>query len=184
MFVSSSLTVSMIVLFLSSSLSDTLISAPFMLFFNFVMSCIPSTKSLSKRFLLIYSLICDELPVNKVHKSLVFERFPVIYVTMCYHEIKQLAAFVYPSRYEGFDIPIIDWQHKAVSLLWQLQVRVSRRLEVPIVSTLIPTTCVLWHKLSVSCSMKTMSAKSDCALTVLISAVSRVPTWRQRMLEE
>ena len=36
--------------FLSKSLSETLIKAPFMLLFNLVISCIPSTKCLWKRF--------------------------------------------------------------------------------------------------------------------------------------
>ena len=46
MFFSSSFTVSIMALFLSKSLSETLIKAPFMLLFNLVISCIPSTKSL------------------------------------------------------------------------------------------------------------------------------------------
>ena len=45
MFFSSSLMVSMIARFLSSTLSDTDISAPFMLLLSLVMSCIPSTKT-------------------------------------------------------------------------------------------------------------------------------------------
>ena len=56
MFLSSSFTVSIMALFLSYSLSETLIKALFMLLFNLVISCIPSTKSLWKRFLLIYPL--------------------------------------------------------------------------------------------------------------------------------
>ena len=44
MFFNSSLTISMMALFLSRILSDTLIKAPFMLFFSLVISCIPSTK--------------------------------------------------------------------------------------------------------------------------------------------
>ena len=46
MFLSSSFTVSIMALFLSKSLSEKLINAPFMLLFNLVISCIPSTKSL------------------------------------------------------------------------------------------------------------------------------------------
>ena len=90
MFFNSSFTVSIIALFLSSSLSETLISAPFMLSLSFVMSGMPSTKSLSKRFLPI-SLVRDELPVDELHESLVFERLPVIHIPRRYHEVKQLA---------------------------------------------------------------------------------------------
>ena len=62
MFLSSSFTVSIMALFLSKSLSETLIKAPFMLLFNLVISCIPSTKSLWERFLLIYPLSPTGLP--------------------------------------------------------------------------------------------------------------------------
>ena len=46
MFLSSSFTVSIMALFLSKSLSETLINATFMLLFNLVISCIPSAESL------------------------------------------------------------------------------------------------------------------------------------------
>ena len=46
MFFSSSFTISIMALFLSKSLSETLINAPFMLLFNLVISCIPSAESL------------------------------------------------------------------------------------------------------------------------------------------
>jgi len=62
MFLSSSFTVSIIALFLSSSLSETYIKAPFILFLSFVISCILSTKRLLKRFLLIYPLSPTYLP--------------------------------------------------------------------------------------------------------------------------
>ena len=70
MFLSSSFTVSIMALFLSKSLSETLINAPFMLLFNLVISCIPSTKSLWKRFLLMYPLSPNSLPCIKSMNAL------------------------------------------------------------------------------------------------------------------
>ena len=55
-FLSSSLTVSIMARFLSSSLSESDINAPFIFLFNLVISCMPSTNSLSKRFLPMYHL--------------------------------------------------------------------------------------------------------------------------------
>ena len=57
----SSLTVSIMALFLNSILSDILINTPFMLLLSFVMSCMPSTKSLWRRFLLVYPLSATSL---------------------------------------------------------------------------------------------------------------------------
>ena len=45
MFFSSSFTVSMIALLHKSNLSETLVDAPFILLFNFMISCMPSTNS-------------------------------------------------------------------------------------------------------------------------------------------
>ena len=70
MFLSSSFTVSIMALFLSNSLSETLIKAPFMLLFNLVISCIPSTKSLLKRFLPMYPLSPNSLPCMNSKKDL------------------------------------------------------------------------------------------------------------------
>ena len=70
MFLSSSFTVSIMALFLSKSLSETLIKAPFMLLFNLVISCIPSTKSLWKRFLPMYPLSPNSLPYIKSMNAL------------------------------------------------------------------------------------------------------------------
>ena len=70
MFLSSSFTVSIMALFLSKSLSETLIKAPFMLLFNLVISCIPSTKSLWKRFLPMYPLSPNSLPCMNSKKDL------------------------------------------------------------------------------------------------------------------
>ena len=56
MFLSSSFTLSIMALFLSKSLYETLIKAPFMLLVSLVISCIPSTNSLWKRFLPMYPL--------------------------------------------------------------------------------------------------------------------------------
>ena len=61
MFFSLSLTVSIMARFLSNSLSETLINAPFMLFLSFVINYMPSTKSIWKRFLLIYPLSATSL---------------------------------------------------------------------------------------------------------------------------
>lgn len=69
-FLSSSLMVSIIALFLSKSLSDIFMIEPFMLLFSFVMSCIPSTKSLLNRFLLIYPLSPTSLPYMKSTNAL------------------------------------------------------------------------------------------------------------------
>ena len=62
MFFNSSSTVSMMALFLSKSLSDTLIKAPFMLFFSLVINYIPSTKRRWNKSLPIYSLSPTSLP--------------------------------------------------------------------------------------------------------------------------
>ena len=70
MFLSSSFTVSIMALFLSKSLSETLIKAPFMLLFNLVISCILSTKSLWKRFLPMYPLSPTSLPYIKSMNAL------------------------------------------------------------------------------------------------------------------
>ena len=56
--------------FLSNSLSETLIKAPFMLLSYLVISCIPSTKSLWKRFLLMYPFSPTGLPYMKSTKDL------------------------------------------------------------------------------------------------------------------
>ena len=70
MFLSSSFTVSIMALFQSKSLSETLIKAPFMLLFNLVVSCIPSAKSLWKMFLLMYPLSPTSLPYIKSMNAL------------------------------------------------------------------------------------------------------------------
>ena len=49
-FLNSSLTVSIMARFLRSSLSESGISAPFILLFNLVISCMSSTNNLSKRY--------------------------------------------------------------------------------------------------------------------------------------
>ena len=53
-----------------SSLSDTDINAPFMLLFSFVISCLPSTKSLSKRRLPMYPLSPTSFPYMNSTKAL------------------------------------------------------------------------------------------------------------------
>ena len=75
MFLSSSFIVSMMALFLSSTLSDTDIMAPFMLFLSLVISCMPSTNSFSKRFLPIYPLSPTSLPYIRSTKALYSSRF-------------------------------------------------------------------------------------------------------------
>ena len=72
-FLSSSFTLSIMALFLSKSLAETLIKAPFMLLFNLVISCIPSTNSLWKRFLPMYPLSLTSLPYMKSTKALYFK---------------------------------------------------------------------------------------------------------------
>ena len=69
-FFNSSFTVSIIARFLSSSLSDTLIKVPFMLFLSLVISCMPSTNRRWKRFLLIYPLSPTSLPYMNSTKAL------------------------------------------------------------------------------------------------------------------
>ena len=64
-----------------------------MLLFNLVISCIPSTNSLSKSFLLIYPLP-DQLPVDELNERLVFQRLPVVHVSRGDHEVKQFPTFV------------------------------------------------------------------------------------------
>lgn len=66
-----------------TNLSDMLISAPLILFFSFVTNYIPSTKIRSNRRLL--SLVRYEPAIQKLHKSLVFKRFPVIDIARRYH---------------------------------------------------------------------------------------------------
>ena len=61
-FLSSSFTVSIMARFLRSSLSESDINAPFILLFNLVISCMPSTNNLLKRFLLIYPLSPTSFP--------------------------------------------------------------------------------------------------------------------------
>ena len=51
-------------------LSDTYINAPFMLLFSFVISCMPSTKSLSKRRLPMYPLSPTNFPYMNSTKAL------------------------------------------------------------------------------------------------------------------
>ena len=62
MFLSSSFAVSIMALFRSKSLSETLIKAPFILLFNLIISYIPSTQSFWKRFLQMYPLLPISLP--------------------------------------------------------------------------------------------------------------------------
>ncbi len=69
-FLSSSFTVSIMALFLSNSLSETLIKAPFMLLFSLVISYIPSTNSFWKRFLPMYPLSPTSLPYMKSTNAL------------------------------------------------------------------------------------------------------------------
>ena len=59
MFLSSSFTVSIMALFLSKSLSETLIKAPFMLLFNLVISCIPSNEKPLKKVLADLALVTE-----------------------------------------------------------------------------------------------------------------------------
>ena len=70
MFFSSSLTVSIIALFLVSSLSDILMIAPFMLLLSFVISCIPSTKRRWNSSLPIYPLSPTSFPYRNSTKAL------------------------------------------------------------------------------------------------------------------
>ena len=69
-FLSSSLTVSMMARFLRSSLSESDINAPFMLLFSLVISCMPSTNNLWKRTLLIYPLSPTSFPYINSTKDL------------------------------------------------------------------------------------------------------------------
>ena len=69
-FLSSSLTVSIMARFLRSSLSETDISAPFILLFNLVISCILSTNSLLNRFFPIYPLSPTSFPYINSTKAL------------------------------------------------------------------------------------------------------------------
>jgi hypothetical protein len=70
MFFNSSLIVSIKALFLSKSLSETDINAPFMLLFNLVISCILSTNSLLNRFWLITPLSSTNFPCMNLMKGL------------------------------------------------------------------------------------------------------------------
>ena len=90
MFFSSSLMVSMMALFLVSSLSDIVMTAPLMLFFSLAISCIPSTKSLWKR----YIPCLRQVPIEELHKRLVVKRLTVVCVAWGNHEAEQLAPLV------------------------------------------------------------------------------------------
>ena len=67
---SSSLTVSIIALFLVSSLSDILMIAPFMLLLSFVISCMPSTKRRWNSSLPIYPLSPTSFPYRNSTNAL------------------------------------------------------------------------------------------------------------------
>ena len=80
-FFSSSFTVSMTERFLSNNLSYRLIREFFMFFFILVTKCILSTKSISKRFWLIYPLSAKSFPNNLSGEAFVLQWLPVIYVS-------------------------------------------------------------------------------------------------------
>ena len=63
-FFNSSLTVSIMALFLKRSLSETLIKAPFILLLSFVISCIPFTNNLWKSSWPIYHLSPTNFPMQ------------------------------------------------------------------------------------------------------------------------
>ena len=93
-FFNSSFTVSIIARFLSSSLSDTLIKAPFMLFLSLVISCMPSTNRRWKRFLLIYPLSPTSLPYMNSTKALYSNGFLSSTSPGGYHKVQQLTPLV------------------------------------------------------------------------------------------
>ena len=70
MFLSSPLMVSIRALLRRRILSETVISWPFMLLLSFVISWMPSTKSLEKRFLQMYPLSPTNFPKIRSMKDL------------------------------------------------------------------------------------------------------------------
>ena len=103
-FLSSLLTVSIMARFLRSSLSESGINAPFIFLFNLVISCMPSTNSLSKRFLPMYPYRRQafHLSIDEFHKGLVFKRFTVIHVARGNHKIQEFSAFfAYQMKFES-----------------------------------------------------------------------------------
>ena len=76
MFLSSSFTVSIMALFLSKSLSETLIKAPFMLFFNLVISCISVNEKPLKEVLTDVPLVPDQLTMYELYTPVRDKKFP------------------------------------------------------------------------------------------------------------
>lgn len=91
-FLSSSLTVSIMARFLRSSLSETDIRAPFILLFNLVISCIPSTNL--KHVLSYIPLVPDKLSIYKFYKGFIFKLFTVINIPRRNHKIQKFSTFV------------------------------------------------------------------------------------------
>lgn len=95
-FFSSSFTVSIMVLFLNNNLSDMLMSAP-----SYCSSVSLPTDSVDKKTLeqtFAYIPFVRYKPaIQELHKSLVFKRFPVIYVARRYHEVQK---FPFPVAYD------------------------------------------------------------------------------------
>lgn len=88
-FFNSSFTVSMIALLLNNNLPDMLMSTPLILFFSFVTSLYSvDKKALEQTFFPLQPAI------QELHKSLVFKRFPAIYIARRYHEVQQFHFLV------------------------------------------------------------------------------------------
>ena len=81
-------------LFLSKSLSETLIKAPFMLFFNLVISCISVNEKPFKEVLADVPLVPDQLTMYGLYKSFILQRLTVINISRRYHKVEKLSFLI------------------------------------------------------------------------------------------
>ena len=94
MFLSSSFTVSIMALFLSKSLSETLIKSSFHVTFQFGNKLYSVNEKPLKEVLADVPLVTDQLTLYELYKSFVFQRLTDINISRRYHKVEKLSFLI------------------------------------------------------------------------------------------
>ena len=94
MFLSSSFTVSIMALFLSKSLSETLIKSSFHVTFQFGNKLYSVNEKPLKEVLADVPLVTDQLTLYELYKSFVFQRLTDINISRRYHKVEKFSFLI------------------------------------------------------------------------------------------
>ena len=94
MFLSSSFTVSMMALFLSKSLSETLIKSSFHVTFQFGNKLYSIHKQPLEEILADVPLVTEQLAIYEIYKRFVFQRLTIINISWCYHKVEKFSFLI------------------------------------------------------------------------------------------